>query len=193
MTDHGEGLGEDLDRYRNYLRLLARLHLDRRLEGRLDSSDIVQETLLKAHAHRDQFRGQGEAERGAWLRTILLNELHQALRKALAGKRDLGLERSLEAGVEQTSLRLENWLSAQQSSPSEQAIRNEELLQLADALEALHEASPAQAEAVELHHLKGLSITEVASALGRSEPAAASLIQRGLKKLRERLRGPEEE
>jgi RNA polymerase sigma-70 factor (ECF subfamily) len=181
-----------LERYRNYLQLLARLHIDRRLEARLDPSDVVQETLLKAHASLDQFRGQTDAEQGAWLRGILVNELHQALRKVLTAKRDLHLEKALDASLEQTSAHLENWLAAQQSSPSEQAVRNEELLGLADALAVLRRSSSAQAVAVELHHLKGCTVAEVAVVLGRSEAAVASLIQRGLKNLRERLRSPGE-
>jgi RNA polymerase sigma-70 factor (ECF subfamily) len=193
MADPAEGLESSPDRYRNYLRLLARVHLDRRLQGQVDPSDIVQETLLKAHTRREQFRGQTQGEWEGWLRTILVNELQQALRRALAGKRDLALERSLEASLTQTSLRLERWLAAQQSSPSEQAVHHEELLRLADALAELRTESPAQADAVELHHLKGQPIAEVAQALGRSEAAAASLIQRGLKKLRAALQGPPEE
>ena len=188
MPDGVPGAKPSLERYRNYLQLLARLHIDRRLEGRLDASDVVQEALLKAHAGMDEFRGQTEAQQGAWLRQILVNELHQALRKVLAAKRDLRLEKSLDVSLDQTSAHLENWLAAQQSSPSEQAVRNEELLGLADALADLRHASAAQADAVELHHLKGCTVAEVAAALDRSEAAVASLLQRGLKNLRERLR-----
>jgi RNA polymerase sigma-70 factor (ECF subfamily) len=192
MADGTEGPEHSLEHYRNYLRLLARLHLDRRLESQMDPSDVVQETLLKAHASLDQFQGKTEAEQGAWLRAILHNELRQSLRRALAGKRDVGLEQSLEMSLEQTSVRLEQWLAGQQASPSEQAVRNEELLHLADALEELRGAAPAQAEAVELHHLKGLTLAEVATALGRSEAAVASLIQRGLRNLRQRLQHSKE-
>jgi RNA polymerase sigma-70 factor (ECF subfamily) len=193
MPDRLQGAKCSLERYRNYLQLLARLHLDRRLETRLDASDVVQETLLKAHAGLDGFRGQTEAEQGAWLREILVNEMQQALRKVLTGKRDVRLEKSLQGSLEQTSAQLENWLAAQQSSPSQQAVRNEELIGLADALADLRQSSAAQADAVELHHLKGCTVTEVAATLGRTEAAAASLIQRGLKNLRAQLRAAGEE
>ena len=80
--------------YRDYLHLLARLHLDARLQGKVDPSDLVQTALTKAHQHRDQFRGQTAAERAGWLRRILVNTLVDAARKF---GRELDLEQSLEA------------------------------------------------------------------------------------------------
>ena len=64
-----------LESYRNYLRLLARTGIDASLRGKADPSDLVQETLLKAHQHFDQFRGQTETELVAWLRQILTVDL----------------------------------------------------------------------------------------------------------------------
>jgi RNA polymerase sigma-70 factor (ECF subfamily) len=94
------------------------------------------------------------------------------------------LERSLQAGIEQSSSRLEAWLAAEQSSPSEQAMNREQLLRLAGALAEL----PAdQRKAVELHHLKGWSLGEVAEHMGRSRAAVMGLVFRGIKKLREQL------
>jgi len=74
MTSPAAG-DESLEAYRGYLRLLARCQLDRRLRGKLDPSDLVQITLLKAHEARDQFRGTTEPERAAWLRQVLANTL----------------------------------------------------------------------------------------------------------------------
>jgi RNA polymerase sigma-70 factor (ECF subfamily) len=170
-----------LDRYRDYLRLLARLQLAPWLQSKLDPSDVVQQTLVKAHQHQDQFRGQSEGERVAWLRRILANTLADAVRKY---QREMHLEHSLDQAVDASSARLEAWLAADQSSPSEQAMREEQLLHLAQALSQL----PAdQRTAVELHHLKDESVAEIAAQMNRTEAAVTGLLRRGLKKLRELL------
>jgi RNA polymerase sigma-70 factor, ECF subfamily len=176
--------GWRLEQYREYLRLLARLQLDPRLRGKLDPSDVVQETLLKAHEKIGQFRGQSDAELAGWLRKILANTLAQAVRKFSAGVRDLARERSLEAALEASSARLEGWLAGEQSSPSQQAERQEQLLHLAEALTQLPED---QRQAVELHHLQGYAVAELAERMGRSNASVGALLYRGLKRLRELL------
>jgi RNA polymerase sigma-70 factor (ECF subfamily) len=90
--------------------------------------------------------------------------------------------------LDQSSARLEAWLAAEQSSPSQQAIRSERLLGLAEALETLPEA---QREAVELHYWQDWSLAEIATHLHRSPAAVAGLLQRGLKKLRRHLQEAE--
>src|SRR5262249_33103653 len=127
-------------------------------------------------------------ERAAWLRQILANEMAAAMRRYLgAGKRDAGRERSLQAAVEESSARLEALLAAEQTSPSERAVRHEELRRLAEALAGVPED---QRRAVELHHLHGQPVEEVARTLGRSESAVGGLMRRGLKRLRELMREP---
>jgi RNA polymerase sigma-70 factor (ECF subfamily) len=175
------GGGWPLERYRPYLHLLARLHLAPQLRGKLDPSDFVQQTLLQAHEKRDQFRGQGDAALAAWLRAILANNLAEAVRAFSRQRRDVALERSLEGALATSSARLEGWLAADQSSPSQQAQRQEELLRLAEALDQLPED---QRRAVELHHLQGCTVTEVGRQLGRSMESVAGLLFRGIRKLR---------
>jgi RNA polymerase sigma-70 factor (ECF subfamily) len=181
MADDGAELAGRLESFRNYLLLLARARVDDRLRGRLDPEDLVQQTLARAFERRDRFRGASDAQRAAWLRTILAHALVDAVRKLAGGGEDW---RSLEAMLEQSSARLEGLLAADQSSPSGRVERQEQLVRLADALAALTED---QRRAVELKHLQGLSLVEVAARMGRSVPAVAGLLQRGLRALREGL------
>jgi RNA polymerase sigma-70 factor (ECF subfamily) len=178
----------DLERFREYLSLLARMQVDVRMQGRIDVSGVVQQTLLEAHQALAQLRGQSEAQQAAWLRRILANNLADEMRKLGTGKRDVARERSFEEAVEASSVRLQGWLAADQSSPSQQVQRQERSLRLAEALAELPQT---QRQAVELHHLQGRSLAEVAAELGCSKPAVAGLLHRGLKKLRELL-GDEE-
>jgi RNA polymerase sigma-70 factor (ECF subfamily) len=148
---------------------------------------VVQQTLLEAHQALSRFRAEGEAGRAAWLRRILAHNLADALRKLAAGKRDLGRERSLEAALEASSVRLGAWLAADQSSPSERVQRREQAVALADALARLPEA---QREALILQHWEGWPLARIAEHLGRTRAAVAGLIKRGLQQLRTLLEPP---
>ena len=107
------------------------------------------------------------------------------LRRFDTQARDPGRERSLEGELERSSSRLESLLVADQTSPSERAVRGEELLRLAHAIARLPED---QRRVVELHYLRGLAVADVAEEIGRTRPAAVGLLFRGLKRLRELLR-----
>jgi RNA polymerase sigma-70 factor, ECF subfamily len=174
----------DFQQFRSYLYLLARSQIGSRNRARLDPSDIVQQTLLDAHKKHDQFRGASSAERMAWLKQILLNNLADAVRGLTRAKRDVSRERPLNAHISASFIRAEGWLTAVQSSHSHHAVRSEELLRLADSLTALPQL---QHEAIVLHHLQGLSLTEVGQQLNKTPAAVAGLLHRGLKRLRELL------
>jgi RNA polymerase sigma-70 factor, ECF subfamily len=176
------------DRFRSYLLLLARARLDARLRAKLDASDVVQQTLLEAHRDQAQFQGRTTGEQAAWLRQVLARNLANAARDLGRQKRDAGRERSLEGALAESASRLEMWLAAEQSSPSQRAAHNEDVLRLADALAALPDA---QREAVEMHYWQGLKLADVAQRLGRTTASVAGLLQRGLKELRQRLAEPE--
>jgi RNA polymerase sigma-70 factor (ECF subfamily) len=175
--------GGDLavERFRTYLLVLARTHLAGQAGGRLEASDLVQQTLLEAHRDRARFRGQAPAEMAAWLRKLLACNLADARRAQARGKRDVHRERSLEAALADSSARLEGLLAAGGSSPSQRAARDEDVLRLADALDALPQA---QREAIVLHYWQDLPVAAVADRLGRTPAAVAGLLQRGLKALR---------
>jgi RNA polymerase sigma-70 factor (ECF subfamily) len=181
MWNTNETLERPVEDYRDYLYLLARLQLDPRLRGKVDPSDVVQQTLVKAHLHQGQLRGQTAGEKAGWLRRILANTMIDAVRKH---QRELALEQRLEQQMNHSSARLEGWLADDQTSPSEVAVREERLLNLARALTQLPDD---QRTAVELHHLRDTSVAEIAALMDRTEASVAGLLRRGLKKLRELL------
>lgn len=182
-ADHGPAL----ERFREYLHLLARLHLDGRWQGKVDLSGIVQQTLLEAHQTWEQLCDWDEARQVAWLRRALAHNLTDEVRKLGRVRRDVGLERSLSQALEDSSGRLEAWLADEHSSPSLRAERNEQTLALAAALAQL---AVDQRTAVELRHLHGCSLPVIAQSMERSKEAVAKLLYRGLKRLRELLAEP---
>jgi RNA polymerase sigma-70 factor (ECF subfamily) len=188
MTADGGTPDLVLGRFRDYLLLLARMQLDPRLRGRIDPSDVVQQTLLRAHQRREQFRGSTPAQQAAWLRQILANILANLLRDHTRAKRDVTLERSLEQALANSSARLEAWVAAEQPSPSEAAEHNEQLLQLADSLAQLPDD---QREALTLRYCQDWDLDDIGRYLDRSRAAVASLLRRGLKQLRTLLQSIE--
>jgi RNA polymerase sigma-70 factor (ECF subfamily) len=181
---NGDGLG-DLERYRPYLRLLAGADVDARLQGKLDLSGVVQQTLWEAHCDRDRFSSNGAAVNEsvtlAWLRRILVRNLLDELRRLGRANADLALERSLD----ESSARLVDELEASDTSPSAHAARNERAFQIASALEHLPDD---QRTAVVRHHLQGVPLADLAVELKRSKEAVAGLLHRGLVQLRRLLR-----
>jgi RNA polymerase sigma-70 factor, ECF subfamily len=182
MTDQPPAPAFPWKRYREYLRLLARMHVPPRLQAKVDVSDVIQQTLLEAYAAIDRLADLDEANRAAYLRRMLANNFADLGRQFGAEARDIRRERSLEASLQASSAQLVRWLAADQSSPSQQACRSEAALALADALAHLPED---QQMAVEMKHLQHLSVAAIAEAMGRSETAVGGLLRRGLKRLRE--------
>jgi RNA polymerase sigma-70 factor (ECF subfamily) len=175
---------QDLEKFRAYLHLLATLQIDRRLQAKVEASDIVQQTLVQAIGGWDQCRGQTDAETVAWLRKILAHQLANAFRDLRRQKRDVRRERSIQADLEQSASRLGSWLAADQTSPSQGAIASEQAVELANALGKLPEA---QCRAVTLHHFEGWTLEQVGEHLGRSPVAVAGLIKRALRTLRQHV------
>jgi len=185
----GTSLGELLEMYSNYLKLVAAVHIDERLRARFSPSDVVQETFFEAHRDFHQFRGADGRAFLAWVRQILVNNLARLVEKHLiAARRDVRREVSMTeigAGVGQSAARIETLLADHCGSPSSQADRNENLMILADELAEL---PPDYREVVVLRHLKGLPFQDVAQRMERSGGAVRMLWLRAIETLRRRLK-----
>ena len=177
MPDNG------LERYRSALLLLARAQLARHQQLGLEASDLVQQTFAEACRDVNQFRGGTDAERFAWLRKILHHTFLDKYDRAQAGKRDPARQ-ALEADLTGSFAGLDELLVAQQTSPSERAVRNEDLTRLAEALEQMPSD---QREAVTLKHLVGLTLAQIGERMGRTQEAVAGLLYRGRIELKKRL------
>jgi RNA polymerase sigma-70 factor (ECF subfamily) len=180
-----DALGSLLEHYRSYLALLARVQISRRLQGKVDAADLVQETFLEAHRNFARFRGATEKELVSWLRQILAANLADLMRRYLvARRRDVRLERELTTDLDHSSQALGAGLVAGQSSPSQQAVRREQAVLLAEALARLPEH---YREVLILHHLEELSFPEVGRRLGRSLDSVKNVWTRALAMLRRSL------
>jgi RNA polymerase sigma-70 factor (ECF subfamily) len=143
---------------------------------------IVQQTFLIAHRCFEQFRGDSDPELTAWLREILNQNVHEAVRRHIhAQQRTITQEMSLQAAGT-TSLPYDP--AGNDPTPSRLAARREVTSEMAVALDSLPDD---QRQAVRLKHLDGWSVAEIAKTLGKTETAVAGLLRRGLVALRQRL------
>jgi RNA polymerase sigma-70 factor (ECF subfamily) len=176
-------LGSLLELYRNYLRVLARVEVGRRLQGKLDASDIVQETYAEAHRNFHLFRGSDEPQLVSWLRQILAGRVANLVRRYFGTQgRDVRLEQELSAGLDNSSRALGRELAASASSPSQAAARREQAVLLADALSRLPED---YRDVIILRNLEGLTFPEVAQRMGRTLDSVEKLWLRALARLRQ--------
>jgi RNA polymerase sigma-70 factor (ECF subfamily) len=178
-------LGALLEAHRPYLELLARVQLGRRLRGKADAADVVQETFLEAHRDLPAFRGTTAGEFAAWLRQVLARNLANLLRRYFGTQaRDPRLERELADDLDQSSEMLGAVPAAPQSTPSRQAARREDAVRLADALGRL---SADYRDVLVLRYLEGLSFPDVAARMGRSVDSVEKLWVRALARLRQMM------
>jgi RNA polymerase sigma-70 factor (ECF subfamily) len=181
------GLGRLLARYSNYLLILARVEIGRRLQGKLDPADLVQDVFLDAARHFPAFRGATEPEFAVWLRQILAGVLANTLRRYFGTlARDPRLEQELRAGVDRSSCMLDGHLAAPGTSPSEAAARREQAVLFADALGRLPDD---YREVIVLRHLEGYPFADVSARMRRSVDSVEKLWLRALARLRAELGG----
>ena len=122
----GAALGRLLESYRGYLTVLAGVQIGRRLQGKVDAADVVQDAFLGAARDFGQFRGVSEAEFLGWLRQVLASVLANLVRHYQGTqRRNVRLECRLAVELDQSSQALDRGLASAQSSPSQQAARRD--------------------------------------------------------------------
>jgi RNA polymerase sigma-70 factor (ECF subfamily) len=174
-------------RYRKRLKQMVRLRLNRRLQGRIDESDILQEAFLEAAKRLREYLAKKPLPFFLWLRHITGEKLIDAHRRHLGAKiRDAGQEVSLHRGPmpAASSASLAAQLLGRLTSPSQAAIKAETRLRVQELLNGM---DPLDREILALRHFEQLSNPEVAQALGLNESAASSRYLRALKRLRDEL------
>lgn len=184
-----EAAAELFAAYRDRLRLMVRLRLDRRLQGRLDPSDVLQEAYLDIARRAPEYAANPTMSPYLWLRFLTGQRLLQLHRAHLGAQmRDAGQEVSLYQGAlpQASSVSLANQLLGRLTSPSHAAARAELQLRVQEALNALDELDR---EVLTLRHFEMLSNAETAAVLGIRKSAASNRYVRALRRLKEIL-GP---
>ena len=182
-------LAELFARYRDRLRRMVRLRMDRRLRGRVDPSDILQEAQLEILRRAAEYAADPRLPPFLWLRLITGQRLAALHRRHLGAKmRSAGQEIALHRGPmpQATSASLAEMLLGRLTSPTQAARRAEVRLLLQEALNGM---DPLDREVLTLRHFEELSNAEVAQVLGLSKTAASNRYIRALERLREALAG----
>jgi RNA polymerase sigma-70 factor (ECF subfamily) len=182
--------GTLLTRHEESLRRMVAYRMDRRLQGRIDPLDVIQDAYLEASEHRAEFMREPARPFFLWLRAIVGNKLLELHRHHLGTQmRDAGREVSLYCGnmPEASSAALADQLLGHATRPSEAAIRAEVKIQLQEALNVM---DPLDREVLVLRHFEQLSPAETAQVLGIREKAARMRYLRALKRLKDILVGP---
>jgi RNA polymerase sigma-70 factor (ECF subfamily) len=180
---------ELLERYRNYLGVLARVRIDRRLQAKFDESDVVQETMIQANHDFRQFRGTTEATLTKWLRTIMSSRQALLTRRYFGRAcRDPQLEQRLQRELDDSSTYMDRALMTESSSPSDKVSRREHAVLLADALSRL---SDHYRQVIILHHVEGRTLVEAAQLMDRSVASVKKLWARAMVRLRQLMQGYE--
>src|SRR5919201_643798 len=182
-------LNEIFARHRERLRRMVELRLDRRLQARIDASDVIQEAYVEAVTRLDDYLRAPNYPLFLWLRLIVGERLLKLHRHHLGTQmRDAGLEVSLYRGAlpAASSAALAAQLLGQHTSPTQAATRAERMLRLQEALNTL---DPMDREVLSLRHFEELTLAETAQVLDITESGAAKRYVRALKRLKGNLAG----
>jgi RNA polymerase sigma-70 factor, ECF subfamily len=178
-----------LAKHRDRLRRMVALRLDRRLQGRVDASDVIQEASLEAVRRLPEYLKNPKMPFYLWLRFLTGQRLIEQHRIHLGAKaRDAVREIALYQGAlpQTSSAALAAQLLGRLTSPSEAAIRAERRIRMQEALNSM---DPTDREVLALRHYEQLSNSEVASVLGLDKSAASKRYARAVVRLKEILAG----
>jgi RNA polymerase sigma-70 factor (ECF subfamily) len=184
-----QALAELFTRYRERLRQMIRLRLDRRLQARLDPSDVLQEAYLDLARRLPEYDANPSLPFFLWLRALTGQRLIDLHRQHLGAKmRDAALEVSLyrSALPQASSVSLAAQLLGRLTSASRAAIRAETQIRVQEALNSL---DPLDREVLTLRHFEMLTNEETAQVLGIKKTAASNRYVRALKRLKDILAG----
>jgi RNA polymerase sigma-70 factor (ECF subfamily) len=174
-------------RYRDRLRRMVKLRIDRRLQGRLDPSDVLQEAYLDVAKRAGEYRANPTMPIFLWLRWITGQKLMALHRKHLGAQmRDAGQEVSLHRGAlpPASSISIAAMLLGRITSPTYAARRAEMQVRLQDLLNSM---DPVDREILTLRHFEELGNSETAQVLGISKSAASSRYIRAVMRLKKEL------
>jgi len=158
--------------------------MDTRLHGRIDASDVLQDGFLDLAQRVDCYLSDPSFPVFLWMRRIVCDRLAMVHRHHLGTQmRDVSQEVSLyrDPMPQTSSAALVSMLLGRLTTPSNAAIRAEQILQVQEAVNSLDSLDR---EVVALRHFEQLSRAETAVVLGISEEAAAKRYIRALKKLK---------
>ncbi len=182
-----EALNDLFARHRPRLRRMVDLRLDRRLQARIDASDVIQDAYFDVVTRLNEYLSEPSYPLFLWLRLIVGERLLKLHRHHLGTQmRDAGLEVSIYRGAlpAASSAALAAQLLGKHTSPTQAAVRAERMMRLQEALNALE---PIDREILSLRHFEEMTIGETALSLGIEESAAAKRYIRALKRLKATL------
>lgn len=182
--------GEVLERHRARLRRMVEARLDRRVRGRVDASDVLQDGFVDAVARFPVYLADPKVPLFLWLRLVVGERLSKVHRDHLGAQvRDASREVSLYRGPmpAASSAALAAHLLGRETSPTQAAVRAERLVRLQEALNAL---DPLDREILSLRHFEELTHAEAARVLEIGEAAAAKRYVRALRRLKDVLKAP---
>lgn len=183
-----DALGQLLQLYENYLRVLLLAQFQSRLKARVSPSDVLQETFYEAHRDFSQFRGLTIPEFLTWIRKILIHNLKRCIDQHVHAarrdvRREIGVD-DLAASLEHSAARLDAIVADQASSPTMRVEREEIRVAMTNFIAALPDD---YRDVIVLRHFRGLSFEEIGKEMDRSSGATRMLWLRAIKQLQARF------